>query len=108
MARDNYRKVKLLKLIELLRQHTDEQHPMTTNEVCAAMDAMGIPCDRRTLAQDVAALNDLGYEIMDTIVGHQKAYYVEDRSFSPVQTRFHLVPVRYHLVLTRLKMVPVR
>ena len=37
MTVDNYRKVKLLKLLELLRQHTDEQHPMTTNQICAAM-----------------------------------------------------------------------
>ena len=36
MARENYRKVKLLKLLELLRKHTDEQHPMTTSAICAA------------------------------------------------------------------------
>ena len=82
MARDNYRKVKLIKLLELLRQHTDEQHPMTTNQICEAMDAMGIPCDRRIVTQDVTALNELGYEIMSTMLGHEKAYFVEDRSFS--------------------------
>ena len=43
MARDNYRKVKLIKLLELLRQNTDMQHPMTNSQVCAAMDEMGIP-----------------------------------------------------------------
>ena len=82
MARENYRKVKLLKLLDLLRKRTDEQHPMTTSEICAAMDAMGIPCDRRIVKQDVDNLNDLGYEIMVTNVGHEKAYFVEDRSFS--------------------------
>ena len=64
MARDNYRKIKLLKLIELLRQHTDEQNPMTTAQLCAAMDGMGIPCDRRIISQDIDLLNELGYEIM--------------------------------------------
>ena len=82
MARENYRKVKLLKLLELLRKRTDEQHPMTTSEICAAMDELGIPCDRRIIKQDVDNLNDLGYEVMVTMVGHEKAYYVEDRSFS--------------------------
>lgn len=82
MARDNYRKVKLIKLLELLRQHTDEQHPMTTNQICAAMDDMGIPWDLRIITQDVFALNELGYEIMATMIGHENAYYVEDRSFS--------------------------
>lgn len=82
MARENYRKVKLIKLLELLRQHTDEQHPMTTNQICATMEQMGIPCDRRIVTQDVLVLNELGYEILSTMVGHEKAYYVEDRSFS--------------------------
>lgn len=82
MAQDNYRKIKLLKLMELLRMDTDEQHPMTTNQICARLDEMGIICDRRTLSKDIALLNEQGYEVMDTSVGHEKAYFVEDRSFS--------------------------
>lgn len=82
MAQDNYRKIKLLKLLELLRLDTDEQHPMTTNQICARLDDMGIICDRRTLSKDIALLNDQGYEVMDTPVGHEKGYFVEDRSFS--------------------------
>ena len=42
MVQDNYRKIKLLKLLELLRLDTDEQHPMTTNQICARLDEMGI------------------------------------------------------------------
>ena len=82
MVQDNYRKIKLLKLLELLRLDTDEQHPMTTNQICARLDEMGIICDRRTLSKDIALLNEQGYEVMDTTVGHEKGYYVEDRSFS--------------------------
>ena len=55
---------------------------MTTNQICARLDAMGIICDRRTLSKDIALLNQQGYEIMDTTVGHEKGYYVEDRNFS--------------------------
>ena len=43
MARDNYRKVKLIKLLELLRQQTDEQHPMSTNQICQAMEDGAFP-----------------------------------------------------------------
>lgn len=43
---------------------------------------MGIVCDRRTLPRDIATLNDQGYEIMSVMLGHDKCYYVEDRSFS--------------------------
>lgn len=82
MARENFRKVKLLKLLEMLQQSTDEQHPMTTGSIIAQLSQIGIPCDRRTLAQDIATLIDLDYEIMSTTVGHEKAYFVEDRNFS--------------------------
>lgn len=103
MARDNYRKVKLIKLLELLRQQTDEQHPMTTAEICTAMDEMGIPCDRRIVTQDVVALNELGYEIMFTMIGHEKAYYVEDRSFSVPELKILIDAVHASSFITEKK-----
>ena len=54
----------------------------TAKLVFERLDEMGIICDRRTLSKDIALLNEQGYEIMDTTVGHEKGYYVEDRSFS--------------------------
>ena len=57
MARDNFRKIKLLKLLEMLQQNTDEQHPMTTSDIIAGLSRMEIPCDRRTLAQDIATFH---------------------------------------------------
>lgn len=82
MATENSQKIKLLKLIELLRQETDEQNPMLASTVCKRLADMRVSCDRRTLTKDIAVLNDYGYEIMSTMVGHEKGYYVEDRSFS--------------------------
>lgn len=103
MARDNYRKVKLLKLIELLRQHTDEQNPMTTAQICAAMGEMGIPCDRRIITQDVANLNELGYEVMCQMIGHEKAYYVADRSFSVPELKILIDAVHASSFITEKK-----
>ena len=103
MARENYRKVKLIKLLELLRQHTDEQHPMSTNQICAAMEEMGIPCDRRIVTQDVAVLEELGYEIMTTTVGHEKAYFVEDRNFSLPELKILMDAVHASSFITEKK-----
>lgn len=103
MVRDNYRKVKLLKLLELLRQHTDEQNPMTTAQICGAMGEMGIPCDRRIITQDVANLNELGYEIMCQMIGHEKAYYVADRSFSVPELKILIDAVHASSFITEKK-----
>lgn len=75
-------KIKMLKLMELLRENSDEEHPLKTNELCALLGKLGISCDRRTLSKDIAALNECGYEILSIMQGHDKAYYIADRSFS--------------------------
>lgn len=103
MAQDNYRKIKLLKLLELLRQDTDEQHPMTTNQICTRLDEMGIICDRRTLSKDIALLNEQGYEVMDTPVGHEKGYFVEDRSFSIPELKILMDAVQASSFITKKK-----
>ena len=79
------------------------QHPMTNSQVCAAMEEMGIPCDRRIIAQDVAVLNELGYEIMVTMIGHEKAYYVDDRSFSVPELKILIDAVHASSFITEKK-----
>lgn len=79
---ENRQKIKLLKLVELLRQETDEFHPLSTNEICNRLGIMGISCERRTLAKDITLLNEQGFEVMWCKVGKEKGYYIEDRSFS--------------------------
>ncbi len=82
MTMKNWQKIKMLKMAELLRQETDEQHPLKTAQICEKMEQMGIPCERRVVSRDMALLNEQGIEVLCTWVGKSKAYYVEDRSFS--------------------------
>lgn len=82
MRTDNPQKVKLLFLLEILRQESDEQTPIKTNELCQKLFDRGIPCDRRTLSTDIQILNSFGFEVMRTKIGKSFAYYIDDRSFS--------------------------
>lgn len=82
MMQENCQKIKMLKLMELLRQETDELHPLSTNEICRRLGSIGISCERRTLTKDIALLNEQGFEVMWCRVGKEKGYYIEDRSFS--------------------------
>ena len=103
MAQDNCQKIKLLKLYELLRQETDEQHPLSTNEICSRLGAMSISCERRTLAKDIALLNDQGFEVMSTWVGKEKGYYIEDRSFSVPELKILIDAVQASSFITDKK-----
>lgn len=82
MAKEYSNKIKLLKLMEIMKQETDEQHPMLAKTICCRLNDEGISCDRRTLSKDISVLNRYGFEIMSVMLGHEKAYYVADRSFS--------------------------
>lgn len=45
---ENYCKLRLLKLLELLRQETDEQNLMVSNEICRRLMEMNIMCTAHT------------------------------------------------------------
>lgn len=103
MAQENCQKIKLLKLYELLRQETDEQHPMTTMTIIARLEQMGISCERRTLAKDIALLNEQGYEVMCMQVSKEKGYYIEDRSFSVPELKILIDAVQASSFITDKK-----
>ena len=82
MAEEKNQKIKLMKIMEILRQETDEEHPMTKVELASRLVAMNVSCSPRSLIRDIKLLNEQGYEIMERLVGHEKGYFVCDRSFS--------------------------
>ena len=102
---ENHQKIKLLKLMELLKQETDELHPFSTSEICSRLGAMGISCERRTLAKDIALLNEQGFEVMWCKVGKEKGYYIEDRSFSVPELKILIDAVQAANFITEKKSV---
>jgi len=87
MPRNRHQKVKLLYLVDILRMETDSHHPLRTNDIVDRLVALQIPEDRRTLTKDVEILNEMGYEVGVTTIGHQKAYYIEDKTLSILELK---------------------
>ena len=96
-------KMKMLALWEILKQDTDQEHPITTNEICDRLAARDIPCERKSVAVDIALLNKCGYEVMETKVGKQNGYYVEDRSFSIAEIKILMDAVQASSFVTQKK-----
>ena len=103
MPQENYQKIKLLKIMEILRQETDEEHPMTKVELAARLVAMNVSCSPRSLIRDIKLLNEQGYEIMERLVGHEKAYFVCDRSFSVPELKILIDAVQAASFVTEKK-----
>ena len=103
MAEQNIKKIKLLRLMEILRAETDEQNPMLASDVRKRLADKGVIVDRRVLTRDIDILNEFGYEIMSTMIGHEKAYYVIDRSFSVPELKILIDAVQAATFITDKK-----
>ncbi len=66
MPETTHKKLRVVKLLEILQQDSDSEHPVGTNTLCEKLTAAGILTDRRTIVKDIDILNEQGYEIMQT------------------------------------------
>ena len=64
MPRANEQKIKLLVLYDILQRETDEEHPLSTNEIIERLSARGIEVSRKILPGDIEVLNKDGFEIL--------------------------------------------
>ena len=83
---ENSRKIKLLKLWEILNTETDEDHPISTVELIKRLGDEGIPVDRKILYKDIKLLQDNGYDIKCDKQRSNK-YYVCFRAFDASEIR---------------------
>ena len=75
-------KFKLMKLYELLKQETDEDHPISRRELCRRLNELGISSNVRTLSIDIEDLQSAGFEVESFKRGKEKFYYVPEREMS--------------------------
>ena len=66
MPKSSNQKKKLLYLLDMLREHTDEKHVLTTKEIIERLAANGISAERKSIYDDIRALQDYGYDILQT------------------------------------------
>lgn len=87
---------------ELLKQETDEKHPMETQEIISRLKKDGIEVDRKILYNDIDILNANGYEVMCQRAKSNK-YYVMDRSFDTAEIRVLMDAVQAAAFVTEKK-----
>lgn len=104
MNGSNSRKIKLLKIWDILTQHTDESHPMSTPVLIEKLAECGIEVDRKILYSDVKMLNDFGYEVMCRRSSSNE-YYVADRKFDIPEIHILMDAVRAAGFITEKKTV---
>ena len=80
MARSSNQKLKILYLMRLLLEETDEDHTLTAPDMIARLAAQGIDCERKSLYDDLEALRRFGLDV-EVRRGKTHNYYIGSRDF---------------------------
>lgn len=89
--------MKNLLILKILEQYSDEQNPMTYQQIINRMeDDFDETCDRRTVANHIKNLQNLGYDIINSKRGH----YIE-REFEDSELRLLIDGVLFSKNISR-------
>ena len=81
MAKSSGQKLKLLYLIKMLRENTDENHPMSTPDIIKYLENQGIHAERKSIYNDMECLADFGYDVVQVQSRLGGGYYLGSREF---------------------------
>ena len=103
MAKSAGQKLKLLYIIKLLTENTDENHPASTADIIAYLDANGIHSERKSIYDDIARLVEFGYDIIQVHSRLGGGYYMAGRDFELAELKLLVDAVQSSRFITTRK-----
>ena len=85
--RSKNQKLKLLYLSKIMQEKTDDEYGLTMPEIIAELAKYDLEAQRKSLYDDIAALNDYGIDIIKEQVGYKTYYHCGKREFEPAELR---------------------
>lgn len=80
MPKQEGQKSKLLALLRIFEQQTDENHLLNVPQLVELLETQGIRCERKSVYSDIEALGALGYDIK-LRRGRGGGYFLASRTF---------------------------
>ena len=102
MSRQPMQKQKLLYLRKIMLEKTDENHPITTNEIIAELERYGIRSERKSIYNDLQILETYGLDIC-RIKSNNTYYYVGSREFELPELRLLVDAIQSSKFITHKK-----
>jgi len=78
-------KIKLLKILEIM-QKTDENHPLTIDEIRKKLKKYGIDAERKSISRDLKILEDSGFQIVLS-ENHNDGWYMIEHIFQDFELK---------------------
>lgn len=102
MAKKSNQKIKLLYLMKILLENTDDEHGMTLAEISDALGEYGIDAERKTLYDDIDVLCLFGLDI-EKRKGKSVTYHVISREFELPELKLLVDAVQSSRFITHKK-----
>ena len=85
MVIQSNKKMSLLCILQVLREYSDENHPLTQAQIIKKIsDNYGLELERKSIGANIDSLIDFGYDIIKT----DKGCYLGQREFEPSEVSF--------------------
>ena len=81
MAREGIHKLKILYLMKILLEKTDETHSITMSDILLSLEAYGISAERKSIYDDIETLRLYGMDIIGEKLDRTFYYHVGKRQF---------------------------
>lgn len=102
MAKSSNQKLKILYLLKILTERTDEDHPMTLAQIIEALGEYGVSAERKSLYDDFESLRVYGADI-EKSQNKTVGYYIASRSFELPELKLLVDAVQASKFITRKK-----
>lgn len=77
----NQDKLRMLRIMQILMQETDEQHPLSASKIAEKLySKYEMTCDRKTIYSDIELLNEIGMEVVHT-PSKRGGFFIAGREF---------------------------
>lgn len=103
MAKGNNQKLKLIYLMKILLEKTDEAHSITMEEILASLRAYGISAERKSIYADIEALRLYGLDIVGEQRNRTYYYAVAQRQFELAELKLLVDAVQSSKFITARK-----
>ena len=88
MARGKNQKLKLFYLYKIMHEETDRTHHLTMTQIIERLGSYGVEADRKSLYDDIKALDLFGIQIKTKREGAYTYYYAANRPFELAEMKF--------------------
>ncbi len=103
MPRSSNQKLKLLYVMDFLLRCSDEEHPVTVNQIIDCLAEKDIPAERKSIYDDIEALRLFGLDVIQVKGGGVYGYYVGDRDFQLPELKLLVDSVQSSKFITHKK-----